>query len=140
MAITERRVRHTNGEYALGTFKRPLNLNDKNLAFSVGFSGFLAHLKAAIDTLGQDAWIPAIDAGGDLRDGAWFTEMATTLDLGDWPTGMRVVARKERPRSGAQLTLTDPDGHRVTCFATNDPSPTYPPSKSATANAHDEPP
>jgi len=28
-----------------------------------------------------------------------------------------------RPHPGAQLTLTDTDGHRVTCFATNDPSP-----------------
>ncbi len=35
---------------------------------------------------------------------------------------MRVIARKERPHPGAQLTLTDVDGHRVTCFATNDAS------------------
>jgi hypothetical protein len=31
---------------------------------------------------------------------------------------MRVIARKERPHPGAQLRLTDVDGHRVTCFAT----------------------
>ena len=62
-------------------------------------------------------------AGGDLRDGAWVAEIA---DLGDWPAGMRVVARKERAHPGAQLTLTDTDGHRVTCVATNDPSPGLP--------------
>jgi hypothetical protein len=31
---------------------------------------------------------------------------------------MRVIARQERPHPGAQLRLTDVDGHRVTCFAT----------------------
>jgi hypothetical protein len=32
---------------------------------------------------------------------------------------LRVIARKERPHPGAQLRLTDIDGHRVTCFATS---------------------
>ena len=101
-------------------------LTDKKLAYSVGFSGFLAHLKTAIDTLDEDTWVPAIEAGGDLRDGAWVAEITTLLDLGDSPTGMRVIARKERPHPGGQLTLTDTGGHRVTCFATNDPSPDLP--------------
>jgi hypothetical protein len=39
---------------------------------------------------------------------------------------MRVVARKERAHPGAQLTLSDTGGHRVTCFATNDPSGALP--------------
>ena len=32
---------------------------------------------------------------------------------------MRVIVRKERPHPGAQLRITDADGHRVTAFATN---------------------
>ena len=36
-----------------------------------------------------------------------------------WPAGMRVIARRERPHPGAQLRLTDHDGWRITCFATN---------------------
>jgi hypothetical protein len=32
---------------------------------------------------------------------------------------MRVIARKERPHPGAQLRVTDVDGHRITAFATN---------------------
>jgi Transposase DDE domain group 1 len=32
---------------------------------------------------------------------------------------MRVIARRERPHPGAQLRLTDADGHRITAFATN---------------------
>jgi len=41
------------------------------------------------------------------------------LNLSGWPTGMRVIVRKERPHPGAQLRLTDADGHRITAFATN---------------------
>jgi hypothetical protein len=32
---------------------------------------------------------------------------------------MRVIIRRERLHPGAQLRLTDPDGHRLTAFATN---------------------
>lgn len=41
------------------------------------------------------------------------------MDLTKWPAGMRVIVRKERPHPGAQLRLTDADGHRITAFATN---------------------
>ena len=36
---------------------------------------------------------------------------------------MRVIARRERPHPGAQLRLTDHDGWRITCFATNTKGP-----------------
>jgi len=39
---------------------------------------------------------------------------------------MRVIARRERPHPGAQLRLTDADGHRITCVATNHPGPHLP--------------
>jgi Transposase DDE domain group 1 len=39
--------------------------------------------------------------------------------MASWPKGMRVIVRKERPHPGAQLRITDIDGHRVTAFATN---------------------
>jgi hypothetical protein len=32
---------------------------------------------------------------------------------------MREIVRKERPHPGAQLRITDIDGHRITAFATN---------------------
>ena len=32
---------------------------------------------------------------------------------------MRVIVRKDRLHPGAQLGITDVDGHRVTAFATN---------------------
>jgi hypothetical protein len=46
-------------------------------------------------------------------------ELTGLLDLTDWPRGMRVIVRKERPHPGAQLRLTDADGMRLTAFATN---------------------
>jgi hypothetical protein len=64
-------------------------------------------------------WAPAYDADGDVRDGTWVAEFTGLLDLSGWPAGMRVIVRTERPHPGAQLRITDPDGMRVTAFATN---------------------
>jgi hypothetical protein len=44
-------------------------------------------------------------------------------DLHGWPPGMRVIARRERPHPGAQLRITDHEGWRITCFATNTRGP-----------------
>jgi hypothetical protein len=64
------------------------------------------------------AWTPAIEAGGEIRDGAWVAELTGDV-LDGWPNGMRLIVRKERPHPGAQLRLTDAAGMRLTCFATN---------------------
>jgi hypothetical protein len=36
--------------------------------------------------------------------------------MSGWPTGTRLILRKERPHPGAQLRFTDSDGLRVTAF------------------------
>jgi hypothetical protein len=41
--------------------------------------------------------------------------------LSGWPPGMRLIVRKERPHTGAQLRITDVDGMRITAFVTNTP-------------------
>ncbi len=64
------------------------------------------------------AWTPAIESNGEVRDGAWVAELTGDL-LHGWPQGMRLIVRKERPHPGAQLRITDADGMRITCFATN---------------------
>ncbi|MFF9206571.1 IS1380 family transposase [Streptomyces sp. NPDC014986] len=66
------------------------------------------------------AWTPAVEADGKVRDGAWVAELTGRL-LDGWPKGMRLIVRKERPHPGAQLRITDADGMRITCFATNTP-------------------
>ncbi|MEU4351805.1 IS1380 family transposase [Streptomyces sp. NPDC023838] len=64
------------------------------------------------------AWTPAVEADGEVRDGAWVAELTGDV-LDGWPAGMRLIVRKERPHPGAQLRLTDADGMRPTCFATS---------------------
>ncbi|WP_255512689.1 transposase [Kribbella steppae] len=64
-------------------------------------------------------WAPAYDAVGRVRDSAWVADVTGLLNLSRWPSGMRVIVRKERPHPGAQLWITDVDGHRATAFATN---------------------
>ncbi|MGY3677789.1 hypothetical protein ACVWXU_001412 [Streptomyces sp. TE33382] len=64
------------------------------------------------------AWTAAVEADGEIRDGAWVAELTGDV-LDGRPKGMRLLVRKERPHAGAQLGLTDADGMRLTCFATN---------------------
>jgi hypothetical protein len=90
----------------------------QRLSYSVGFT-LPDDFAQTITRIPQQAWTPAIDADGRIRDGAWVADVTALLNLSRWPTGMRVIVRKERPHPGAQLRLTDVDGHRITAFATN---------------------
>jgi DDE family transposase len=92
-------------------------LTERRLSYSVGFT--LGDIGDVLATIPDQVWTPAYDADGGIRDGAWVAELTSLLDLTGWPKGMRVIARKERPHPGAQLRLTDVDGHRITAFATN---------------------
>ncbi|OLF13457.1 hypothetical protein BU204_27030 [Actinophytocola xanthii] len=96
--------------------------------------GFPAHetVKTAIEAIPAQAWRAAIDGDGHPRDSAQIAELtawmpapvrATRPGPQDWPADMRVIARRERPHPGAQLRLTDLDGWRITCFATNTRGP-----------------
>jgi hypothetical protein len=97
------------------------------LEYSIGFA---AHdsVKTALEAIPDHAWRPAKDGDGEPREGAevaeltaWIPPTTRTGTAADWPTTMRVIARRERPHPGAQLRLTDHNGWRVTCFATNTP-------------------
>ena len=107
------------------------HITDAGLEYSIGFP---AHdtVKAAIEAIPVRAWRAAIDSDGESRDGAQVAELtawmpeptrATRPGPQDWPDGMRVIVRRERPHPGAQLRLTDADGWRITCFATNTRGP-----------------
>jgi hypothetical protein len=91
----------------------------RRLEYSVGFPTKNMALTSAIAQLPEAAWTSAITADGEVRDGADVAELTGLLDLRRWPAGMRVIVRRERTHPGAQLRLTDPDGHRYTAFATN---------------------
>jgi hypothetical protein len=90
----------------------------RRLHYSVGFP-MTDDVQAAILKVPAAAWTPAYDSEQMVRPGAWVAELTGMLDLAGWPTGMRVIVRKERPHPGAQLRFTDIGGHRFTCFATD---------------------
>lgn len=96
----------------------------------VGFSfGYPVdwRVQDAVDTLNLgDGWYPAIDTDGGIRDGAWVAEATNLVTLSSWPTGTRLILRKERPHPGAQLRFTDADGMRVTAFITDTPAGVVP--------------
>ena len=68
----------------------------------------------------EKVWTPAVDADGGVRDGGDVAELTGLLDLSAWPQGMRVIARRERPHPGAQLSVFEErDGWRYQAFITN---------------------
>jgi Transposase DDE domain group 1 len=95
-----------------------LTAKARRLHYSVGMT-ITEEIRAAILQAPADGWTPAYDGDGQVREGAWVADITGLLDLDDWPAGMRVLVRKERPHPGAQLRFTDIDGHRFTAFATD---------------------
>ncbi|MGW0544856.1 IS1380 family transposase [Streptomyces griseoincarnatus] len=87
------------------------------LSYSVGMV-ITDAIHQAVLLVPASAWTPATEPDGNIRDGAWVTELAGDV-LKGWPKGMRLIVRRERPHPGAQLRITDADGMRITCFATN---------------------
>ncbi|MFH9969597.1 IS1380 family transposase [Streptomyces mirabilis] len=87
------------------------------LSYSVGMV-ITEQIHQAVLLVPKTAWTPAVEPDGTVRDGAWVAELAGD-PLKGWPKGMRLIVRKERPHPGAQLRITDADGMRITCFATN---------------------
>jgi Transposase DDE domain group 1 len=93
-------------------------LTGRRLSYSVGFT-LPVNTPDLLAKIPDHAWSSAYDAHDQVRDGAWVAELTGLLDLSGWPTGMRVIVRKERPHPGAQLRFDDVDGMRITAFVTN---------------------
>lgn len=100
------------------THKFAAALRDAGCGFSMGFPINTDTQTAAL-TVPDHGWSPAYNIDGDPRDGAWIAEITDMLDLTKWPTGSRVIIRRERPHPGAQLRFTDTNGHRFTAFITD---------------------
>jgi hypothetical protein len=101
-----------------GTHEFVAWLTGQGLSYSVGFT-LPFNTPELYRLVPERVWTPAVDGDGELRDGADVTEFTDLLDLTRWPTGMRVIVRRERPHPGAQLRFGDVDGYRLTAFATN---------------------
>ncbi len=83
---------------------------ERGVGFSFGFP-VDTRIQGIVDVIPEECWHPAIQTDGEIREGAWVAEATGLIDLTGWPTGSRLILRKERPHPGAQLTFTDVDGH-----------------------------
>ena len=93
---------------------------ETRIRYSLGYS-INQTVREQILALGEAAWEPAVNQDGQPREGAWVTELTGLLDLSSWPSGTRLICRRERPHPGAQLSFTDSGGHRFQCFITDQP-------------------
>jgi len=70
-----------------------------------------------------DSWIASLASDGSPRPNGQIVEITDLLDLASWPSGSRVIVRRERAHLGAQLSFTDHDGHRFQATLTDQPDP-----------------
>jgi hypothetical protein len=104
----------------------------RHVRFVIGHQ-LTVEIASVLVELPKRAWQPAISADGtEWREHAEVAEI--THLVGDvfnatrpWPSGLRMIARREQPHPGAQLTFTDIDGHRYQVFVTDldDPDIAY---------------
>jgi Transposase DDE domain group 1 len=98
----------------------------RHVRFVIGHQ-LTVEIASVLVNLPKRAWQPAITAdGADWRDHAEVAEITHLVaDVFDstraWPSGLRMIARREQPHPGAQLTFTDVDGHRYQVFVTDLP-------------------
>jgi hypothetical protein len=92
------------------------------LRYSVGFE-LSEPVRAAILKIPEAAWIASLATDGTPRPNGQIAEITSLLDLTSWPTGSRVIVRRERAHPGAQLSFTDHDGHRFQAVLTDQPDP-----------------
>jgi len=92
------------------------------LHYTVGYELSEA-VRAAILGLPEDAWVRALATDGSERPNGQVAEITALLDLASWPSGSRVIVRRERAHPGAQLSFSDHDGHRFQAVLTDQPDP-----------------
>lgn len=91
----------------------------RNIGYTLGY--YIDHrVRDALLLVEEEAWEPAVEPGGRRRPGAQVAEITRLVNLDAWPTGTRVIVRRERPHPGAQLSLFDTiEGFRHTVFITD---------------------
>lgn len=94
---------------------------DRHVRFVIGHELNVDVAKVLVK-VPKRAWQPAISADGrEWRDHAEIVEITDLVGglLDGWPDRCRMIARRELPHPGAQLTFTDIDGHRYQVFVTD---------------------
>ena len=100
------------------THKLADHCHEGNMRFSFGYE-LTEAVRAAILELGEDAWVPALDQDGSVRENGEVAEITDRVELSSWPAGSRLIVRRERPHPGAQLSFTDQDGYRFQAILTD---------------------
>jgi len=104
------------------THIRALRETGVDARFTVG-APIDAEVRDAVSALPAQAWLPAIDADDEIRDGAQVADLTGLLDGTGFPEGTRFIVRRERPHPGAQLDLFDTiEGFRHQLIATDSPA------------------
>ena len=68
----------------------------------------------------EGCWQPALSAdGSEHREGAEVADITELADLSPWPDGCRMIARRELPHPGAQLSFCDAAGRRLQVLITD---------------------
>ena len=93
-----------------------------DLRFSFGYE-LTEPVRAAILQTGDESWIAALEQDDTERENGQVVEITDRVDLSTWPTGSRVIVRRERPHPGAQLSFTDHDGYRFQAILTDQTDP-----------------
>jgi hypothetical protein len=91
---------------------------ERGLEFSVGFD-VTEPVREAILQLPEGSWEVALTKELEAREGAEVAEITGLLNLSLWPSGSRVLVRREEPHPGASYHLFDPDGLRHQVLITN---------------------
>lgn len=96
-------------------------LSTLGVQFSVSYPVPVAKARMVSWISDKQYWEPALDTAGEERENAWVVNATDVMGLTDYPVGTNLFLRAEPLHPGAQATLLDADGHRVTAFLTNSP-------------------
>jgi hypothetical protein len=92
---------------------------ERQVRFVIGHR-LTADIAKVLVSLPEAAWEPALSAdGSDDRPSGEVVEVTDLVDLSGWGDDLRMIARREDPHPGAQLTFTDVDGHRFQVMVTD---------------------
>ncbi|MGI8808360.1 MAG: IS1380 family transposase [Acidimicrobiales bacterium] len=79
---------------------------NRNVGFAViARSNASIHAALSRVVFDDEAWQPALRQDGDERPGAAVAELTDHLDLSAWPSGTRLIVRREPLHPGAQQSL-----------------------------------
>ncbi|MBP2376074.1 IS1380 family transposase [Paeniglutamicibacter psychrophenolicus] len=97
------------------------HLHDRGLQFSTSYALPVPNERFIHWINDKTLWERVVEQDGYERRDAWVIDATQVIKLKDYPPGTRLYLRAEPLHPGAQASLFDVDGHRVTAFLTNAP-------------------